>query len=237
MGRPAASKTPPLPDHRIAVAARRREKMRARLLDATFAVFTREGAALPRIEDVVGAAQVSRGTFYLYFQTLDDALHALVQQQSDEMTRASLPIYEVLQEPWQRFAVGLRLFLQRAGTNPAWASFMARSDPLHKQAMTHYMREDLRLGKERGQFSYADLDVAMVVKMSTLLAGIRTLGQGVPKPGSYMDECIRMALVGLKCTDGLCERSVAFSRHHMEGWHWRGTWRHAPPDEAPRPGR
>jgi AcrR family transcriptional regulator len=198
--------------------------MRARLLDATFAVFTREAKTAPDIGDVVRCAKVSRGTFYLYFQTLDEALQALVQQQSDEMTRACLPFYDMLKEPCQRFAVGCRLFLKRASADPQWASFMTRAVPLaNKQLLAGYMQEDLKQGKAVGQFNYVDEHVALDIELSTLIAAIGSLGKGVSNPERYMDECIRIALTGLGCETSRCEQSLRFSRKHLAGWTWVRT--------------
>ncbi|MGC3985609.1 MAG: TetR/AcrR family transcriptional regulator [Pseudorhodoferax sp.] len=224
MGSTSEGKAPPLPDHRVEVAARRREKMRARLLEATLAVFSRPSRTAPDIGDVVDCAKVSRGTFYLYFQTLDEALQTLVQQQSDEMTRACLPFYDMLKEPCQRFAVGCRLFLMRASMDPQWASFMTRAMPLdNKQLLAGYMHEDLEQGRALGQFRYVDGHAALDIELSTLIAGIGSLGKGVPDPESYMDECIRIALTGLGCAPDLCERSLHFSRKHLQGWTWVRT--------------
>jgi AcrR family transcriptional regulator len=217
-------KAPHLPDHRVEVAARRREKMRARLLDATLAVFIRETKTAPDIGDVVTCAKVSRGTFYLHFQTLGDALQALVQQQSDEMTRACLPFYDMLQEPCQRFAVGCRLCFMRASQDPQWASFMTRAVPLdNKQLLVGYMHEDLKQGKRVGQFNYMNEHVALDIELSTLIAGIGALGKGVSDPESYIDECIRIALTGLGCEASRCEQSLRFSRKHLDGWTWVRT--------------
>jgi AcrR family transcriptional regulator len=208
-------------DHRFEVAARRREKMRKRLLDATFIVFTRETKVAPAIGDVVSCAKVARGTFYLYFQTLDEALQALVQQQSDEMTRACFPLYDMLRAPCQRFAVGCRLFLKRACADPQWASFMTRALPLdNKQLLAGYMHEDLKQGKVMKQFHYVDEQAALDIELSTLIAGIGSLGKGVSNPECYMDECIRIALTGLGCDSSRCEQSVLFSRKHLDGWMW-----------------
>ena len=209
------------PDHRTEVAARKRERTRARLLDATWAVFTRDAVSAPDIADVVSCAKVSRGTFYLHFQTLDEALQALVQRQSDEMTRTCMRFYEMLREPCQRFAVGCRLFFLRASTDPQWASFMARTVPWHdRQLMVGYMHDDLKRGRAMGQFNYVDDHVALDIELGTLITGIGSLGRGVPDPETYIDECIRMALTGLGCDPGLCEQSLRFSRKHLDGWVW-----------------
>lgn len=60
-------------DHRKVVAAQRREKMQQRLVEAAIVVIAAKGHSAV-IEDVIVEAGVSRGTFYKYFQTLEDLL-------------------------------------------------------------------------------------------------------------------------------------------------------------------
>ncbi len=207
------------PDHRIEVAARKRALTRTRLLEATMKVFATAGDHAPVIEDVVREAGVSRGTFYLHFLSLDEVLRALSLAQSDQMTRDILPVYDLLKEPWQRFSVGFRLFLKRAAADAAWASFVTRSSTTSKRLLVRdYMREDLRLGRENGQFSFVDLSVAVDHMMGASLAGIAALGTGVADPDAYMDESVRMALVGLGSSNRHCERGVKFSREYLDGW-------------------
>ena len=210
------------PDHRVEVAAKKRALTRTRLLEATVKVFAEAGDRMPVIEDVVRVAQVSRGTFYLHFLSLDEVLHALSIEQSDQMTRDILPVYDILQEPWQRFSVGFRLFLKRAVADPDWASFVTRSNTVSNQFLASaYMQEDLRRGRDSGQFVFADLAMAVDFMMGASVAGIRALGLGVGDPATYMDESVRMALNGLGCTRRRCEQAVKFSRTHLEGWRIR----------------
>ncbi|MBR9764577.1 MAG: TetR/AcrR family transcriptional regulator [Rhodobacteraceae bacterium] len=61
-------------DHRSKVAAERREKMRRRLVEAAVTVFATKPQGNVVIEDIVASAQVSRGTFYKYFDSLDELL-------------------------------------------------------------------------------------------------------------------------------------------------------------------
>src|SRR5580704_3768876 len=56
------------------VRDRQREETRARLRDSALAVFRRDGLAAARIEDIVKAAHVSRGTFYFHFPTKEDVI-------------------------------------------------------------------------------------------------------------------------------------------------------------------
>jgi len=212
------------PDHRVEVAARKRALTRTRLIEATMKIVAEIGDRAPVIEDVVREAGVSRGTFYLHFLSLDEALSAVSQVQSDQMTRDILPVYDLLKEPWQRFAVGFRIFLKRAQQDPAWASFVTRSSPVSKKLMVStYMREDLRRGRELGQFVFADLDVAVDAMMGASTAGTHALGNGVADAELYIDESVRMALNGLGCASRRRDQAVKFSRDYLDGWTLRSA--------------
>ncbi|MET9443476.1 helix-turn-helix domain-containing protein [Streptomyces sp. NPDC006610] len=62
---------------------RRRERTRARLLDAAFTVFAAKGFGRVSIEEVCEAAGYSRGAFYSNFASLDELFFALYRQRAD----------------------------------------------------------------------------------------------------------------------------------------------------------
>ena len=57
----------------------------ARLLDAALVVFTERGYHAARVDDVCDAAEVSHGTFYLYFASKEDLFRTLVDDVVTEM--------------------------------------------------------------------------------------------------------------------------------------------------------
>jgi AcrR family transcriptional regulator len=61
-------------------AAERRELRKGALVDAAFVVFMDKGVAASSVDDIVEAAGVAKGTFYLYFKTKDDALNAVAER-------------------------------------------------------------------------------------------------------------------------------------------------------------
>ena len=61
-------------------SAERRESRRGALVDAAFAVFMDKGVATTSVDDIVEAAGVAKGTFYLYFKTKDDAVNAVAER-------------------------------------------------------------------------------------------------------------------------------------------------------------
>ena len=57
----------------------------AKLLDAALVVFAERGFHAARVDDVCDAADVSHGTFYLYFSSKDDLFRTLVDDVVHEM--------------------------------------------------------------------------------------------------------------------------------------------------------
>ena len=68
---------------------RQRERTRLRVRKAALAVFRRDGIAAAKIDDIVRAARVSRGTFYFHFPAKEDV------------------VLEVLREAEHRIAAGI----------------------------------------------------------------------------------------------------------------------------------
>jgi AcrR family transcriptional regulator len=65
---------------------RQGQRTMAKLLDAGMQVLAERGYHAARVDDVVRAAKVSHGTFYLYFANKEDLFRALAVECADEMT-------------------------------------------------------------------------------------------------------------------------------------------------------
>jgi AcrR family transcriptional regulator len=206
-------------DHRVEVAERKRKIMRARLLDATMRVHAEFSDRTPVIEDVVHEAGVSRGTFYKHFASLDEALGAVGHELNDQMTTDILPVYDILKEPWQRFSVGFRVFLVRAVLDRKWAGFVTRMEAWpHDSLVAKYMSQDLNNGKQRGQFSFGDLDCTTDLLMGASSGGIQALRRGVPDPAGYIDSAVSTGLRSLGCSQERCAEGVKFSSKYLQQW-------------------
>jgi AcrR family transcriptional regulator len=68
-------------------ASGRRESRKGALVDAAFRVFMDKGVAASSVDDIVEAAGVAKGTFYLYFRTKDDAVNAVAERVVDSVVR------------------------------------------------------------------------------------------------------------------------------------------------------
>ncbi len=58
----------------------RRQNRHQQLIDASIAVFSAKGVSATSVDDIVQAAGVAKGTFYLYFATKDDAVNAVAER-------------------------------------------------------------------------------------------------------------------------------------------------------------
>lgn len=74
-------------------------RTRARLLDAGMTVLADKGYHAARVDDIVKAADVSHGTFYLYFANKQELLKALAVQCADEMTGVIAALGPVSPDP------------------------------------------------------------------------------------------------------------------------------------------
>lgn len=70
---------------RAANRASRRESRRTELLDAAVAVFTAKGVEAATVDDIVRAAGVAKGTFYLYFEAKDGVVNAVAERVGEHM--------------------------------------------------------------------------------------------------------------------------------------------------------
>lgn len=160
---------------RAAAAENRKAQTRERLLDAAVAVIGEKGPDAACIEDFVAAAEVSRGTFYNYFPTMEDLLRAVRRK----LTHALLAVLDAhlpaTMPPSARIATRMHSHLALVKRDPAWGwvvlrldgSRVGRSAPL--EASFDLMFDD---GVALGEFR--DLDRAAV---RTLVFGASRMAQ------------------------------------------------------------
>lgn len=108
---------------------RKREKTRQRLLAAAKQVMAGKGAEATTIAEIAAVADVAAGTFYNYFTTREEILDAVAAGLVEEFRRVMRAIQRNVDDPAERIAVAIRLFLGRVRDDPLWGWFMARYAP------------------------------------------------------------------------------------------------------------
>lgn len=178
--KPVSKVEAPAADFRVRAAAEKRDRMRARLIAATMDAYLDAGTGRPPvIDDVIRVAEVSRGTFYKYFDSLDLAIAELGLQLADEMTDGILSIYDVLEDPIMRTATGFQMFLLRSMLDPEWGAFIAHIGLLSGDTLfTRKIREDIQLGVETGDYVVASVELASDLLMGAKIEAIRRMIAG-----------------------------------------------------------
>ena len=113
-------------DHRPRVAAERRERMRARLLGSALQLVAAKGPAATSIDDIIAAAEVSRGTFYKYFPSPDALVRELAFEVAKDLVCLADPLVRERSDPAERVACGIRLVARLALHHPAAAGFLVQ---------------------------------------------------------------------------------------------------------------
>lgn len=228
-------------DHRIRVARARRERMRARLLNAVLSVYPSDNTSGPAlIDDVIRAAGISRGTFYKYFPSLEDAVAQLGTKLADEMAEVYTSILDVCPGAIDRVATAVQVGLLRAVAEPRWGMFVAHADLLGRgdhPALTG-MEASLRLGVASGEFRFASMDAAVDHAKGVMIEGIRRLIRGEGPP-DYIPQTTAMLLCGLGVTRGPAQRKSAtvYRRLLDKGPHLSELWLRMPGDLGDEPKR
>jgi len=159
--------------------------MRAHLLEAVMAVCSSEGkghAAV--IDDVIRQAEVSRGTFYKYFDSLEQAVAALAHQMADEMAGGGIEkVYNSLADPLMRTCTGFQLYLLRALIEPQWGDFFCHVGLLNSEsALSAKMVGDIEAGIATGDYSVPSIQIALDMLIGTKVEAIRRLITGNAGP-------------------------------------------------------
>lgn len=168
--------------HRVRVGRERRERMRAHLLASVLHVCSTETVRAPvYIDDVIQHAGVSRGTFYKYFTSLDEAIAEVAGEIGNQMTVSVLPVYDHLEDPVDRVATGFQLFLIRALLDPQWGAFILRMDLLREgDLLPAKIYDDVALGVERGAFTVPSVRIACDALMGMKYEAIRRIIHAKP---------------------------------------------------------
>jgi AcrR family transcriptional regulator len=195
-------------DHRARVGAERREKTRLLLLESAMLVFARRGVEASVIDEVIGTAGMSRGTFYNYFRSNEELLAAVARAVSDEMLRIVDPVALVHADPAARVATGVRSMLAVARTHPHLAAFMVRGGiaALSTQGLAvEALARDVAAGMDAGRFSRMHPRLAFDVVAGSVLAGMHTL-LTAKAPRSYPEKLAGAILRALGVPKATAER-------------------------------
>lgn len=207
--------SPPTVDHRTRVAAERRERMRAKLIECAMLVFAEKGVGASIIQDVIAAAGVSQGSFYNHFRTNADLLEAVTQELNNELLQRIEAEVGGYKDPALRIATGVRMYLHSARTYPLLGRFVSAVG-LHSggpgSLFYVYLPVHIEQGLKAGRFKNVSVDVALDLIAGTALATtlrIATGGSDATQPERAVAAIMRGLGLSGKEADALVQAPLA----------------------------
>jgi AcrR family transcriptional regulator len=155
--------------------AMRRERTRRRVLDAAFTLMGHERGLTVRIEEICAEAGISRGTFYNYFNGLEQVLDALSFDLSHNFNSAVLATMARMEDMAARTDAAMRYYLERARSNPQWGWAMVNisaTGPLFGAETFASALATVEEGILRGEFVLEDARVGRDMILGTALAAM-----------------------------------------------------------------
>ena len=111
---------------RAQIGRDRRARTREELVRAARLLYAAQTFDSVTVDDVVEAAGVANGTFYVHFDDLADLQRVLADQLDAEFDDLLQPHRLALEDPVERIAAGCGAFINRALQDPMWAALIAR---------------------------------------------------------------------------------------------------------------
>ncbi|MBX9699433.1 MAG: TetR/AcrR family transcriptional regulator, partial [Acetobacteraceae bacterium] len=184
------------------IGQERRERTRARLVEAALRLFARKGPDAPSIDELVAEAGVARGSFYNCFETRDELLTAVAIRAADAIQAGHVG-FRTLPDPADRIARAVRGFIRTAHRDPVlgWAvvRMAAVAAPLG-ETMRANLSHDLEQGMATGRFSIPSVAAGRDIVLGGGMMGMRSVLQGEAGPG-HAEVIAELVLRALGVTD------------------------------------
>jgi len=151
------------------------------------------------IEDVAAYAQVSKGTFYKCFRSLDDLLNISAKQAAHELLPPIVLTGATIPDIATRMATKTRLAIRIFTRMPVLANLMLKTEWPFRDVKHKGYRDiqlDLSQGIEQGCFTDMPLEIGVNLVISTLRGAVQdTLDS--PRTQEYEDQVIYHLLLSL----------------------------------------
>ena len=102
------------------------DPVQKRIHEAAVRLFAEHGSDRVNVRDLAEAAGVARGTVYNNVSSVDTLFEEIAGQLAGEMHERIRLAFGSTEDPAQRLATGIRLFMRHAHDDPNWGRFMCR---------------------------------------------------------------------------------------------------------------
>ncbi len=184
-------------DQPVSKLGGKRERTRKKILEAAFELIGSEKGLTVRIEGVCAAAQVSRGTFYNYFTSLEQLFEVLAIELTHDLNKALVSSWDETRSHAEGGNAAVQHYLNYAQRDPAWAWAMVHLNafgPTFGAESWEACYGAIEKGIEAGEFDVPNATVGRDLMTGTVLATVRTMlrsGSDRPRPQAVAYHVLR----------------------------------------------
>ena len=173
-----------------------------RIQQAALRLFVEKGVDRVNVKELAQSAKVARGTIYNNQRaSTEQIFQEIASQLSIEMHKRVVATLAEIEDPAQRLATGVRLFVRRAHEEPDWGAFLARfglNNSMLRQMWYGPPRKDVSAGVAKGRYDLRPEQLPSAISMiaSCALGAIFLVLQGRrswPKAGADCAELLLRA--------------------------------------------
>jgi AcrR family transcriptional regulator len=189
-------------DHRVRVAAIRREEMKDRLLLSVIVLASEKSIHEISIEEIIEHAGVSRGTFYKYFNTVPQLFAVLAKKISNEFIIAFDNMIPNIPDAAVRVAVSTRIVIRLLVSVPLLGKLTLQIQWPHPDPDINGLKSverDIKLGISQGCFNKMPPAMGVSLVIGSMIGAVSTMLQKPPAKG-YEDQVTYHILLGLGLT-------------------------------------
>ena len=143
---------------------------RARIYQAAIRLFAESGRGEVTVSELADAAGIARGTIYNNIKAPENLFGEVASSLAHEMILRIEATMRAIDDPAERIATGMRLFVRRAHEEQDWGRFLTRF-ALENSALSGMMREppakDIRKAIKAKTFSAGEEAIHALVSMLT----------------------------------------------------------------------
>ena len=170
---------------RAQIGRDRRARTRAELIRAARALYAARTFDSVTVDDVVNAAELAKGTFYVHFDSLDDLQSVLGDELAHEFDELLQPRRLSLDDPIERIAAGCGAFIKEAMRDPIWGALIVRSAaamPDVARVARGRLNEDIRRAVVSGRLHDVAAEIAFDIVMGIAVRAMQSAAEGRLKP-------------------------------------------------------
>ena len=186
-------------DHRIRVAASRREEMQNTLMFSALALASDKSIHEIDVDDIIRHAEVSRGSFYKYFPSVQALIPTLANQLAHELTAEIDEITHQIPSTAARLVITAKLTVRRLVRVKVLGNFLIQLPwPSQNPEVNVFknISSDIELGIKEGLFTKMPVSIGCNLFIGSLIGGIHAM-LGKSSSASYENKVLYPALIGL----------------------------------------